>query len=212
MKNFVKLKIELTGETSYYLFNGTENYYKKLRCAHKAIENNEVNEYLYFGFFTLCAATLEYSLNFILADYCIEKFGIEKYKTYLDEFISLKFKNKLLMCPHIISDGKYVMNDDCSSFKLLAELINLRNRILHNKEFLNEFFLPLNLKEENGELIVPEGLNNVDIAFEVRQNPIDILNKSKCLAYGKALGDFKKYLMNPALKGHIRENKMIKSQ
>lgn len=210
MKLLAKMKIELTGSKSYYLFNGTEQYYEKLRAAYKDIENDTKADYLYFGFFTLCAATLEYSLNFILADYCIDKFGIDKYKTYLDEFISLKFKNKLLMTPHIVSDGKYVMNEDCKAFKQLSELINLRNRVLHNKEFLNEFTLPLNLKEENGNLVIPEGQNNLDFSFEAKQNAIDSLDKAKCLSYGKALGDFKKHIMTPAIEQTLGENMMIK--
>ena len=212
MKLLAKLKIELTGNKSYYLFNGTEQYYKKLRAAYRDIQNDDKADYLYFGFFTLCSATLEYSLNFILADYCVEKFGIDKYKNYLDEFISLKFKNKLLMTPHIVSDGKFIMNEDCTALKKLAELINLRNRLLHNKEFLNEFNLPLNLKEENGNLIIPEGSENIEFAFEVKENPIDSLDKAKCLSYGNALGDFRKYIMKPAIEGSLEKNKMVNPQ
>jgi hypothetical protein len=211
MEMLAKLKIELTGSKSFYLFNGTEQYYKKLRAAYQDIKNDIKSEYLYFSFFTLCAATLEYSLNYILADYCIEKFGIDNYRTYLEEYINLKFKNKLLMIPHIISDGKLMMNEDTTAFKKLCELINLRNKLLHNKEFLNEFLLPLNFKQENGNLIIPKGEENIDFSFEVKDNPIDLLNKTNCLAYGIAMGDFKKYIMKPAIDTGLEPNKMIRT-
>ena len=66
----IQLVFNLTGDKSYYLWNGTETYYKKLRAAYTDILNDLNSEYFYFGFLTLYAATLEYSLNFILADYC----------------------------------------------------------------------------------------------------------------------------------------------
>ncbi|HNX66223.1 MAG TPA: hypothetical protein PKH02_05035, partial [Bacteroidales bacterium] len=131
MEPSARLIINLTGDKSFYLWNGLETYYKKLRAAYTDILNDLNSEYLYFGFFTLCASTLEYSLNFILADYCIDKFGPENYKTYCKEYIGLSFQNKLLMIPHIISDGKYMLNENHPSFNQLEDLITLRNRILH---------------------------------------------------------------------------------
>lgn len=67
---------------SYILENGTETYYKKLRAAYTDIQNGKETEYLFFGFFTLCSATLEYSLNYILTNHCLNEFGFDKYKTY----------------------------------------------------------------------------------------------------------------------------------
>lgn len=206
---FIKLKLGLTGNKSYYLRNGTEDYYKKMRAAYKDIQAGITSEYLYFSFFTLCSATLEYSLNFILADYCVEQFGIERYKTYLEEYISLKFKNKLLLLPHIISNGKYAMNEDCSAFKRLAEMINLRNQILHNKEFLNEFDLPLNFGEELGGLIVPQEQEEINFTLELKETPVEKLSRENSIHYGKAIGDFKKFVMTPALTDGLSMNKMI---
>lgn len=203
-----KLKINLTGNKSYYLYNGTELYYNQMRAAYKDIKNEVSAGYLYFSFFTLCAATLEYSLNYILANYCVEKFGVDRYKVYLDEFISLKFKNKLLMTPHLISDGKFVMNEDCEPFKKLCEMINLRNRILHNKEFLTEFELPLNLEVKDGEILVPEAREIIDFEIVVK-NPIDRLTKENCLAYGLAMGHFKRFIMRPAIASGLDINSMI---
>lgn len=206
---YIKLKLGLTGNKSYYLRNGTEDYFKQMRAAYKDIQAGATSEYLYFSFFTLCSATLEYSLNFLLADYCVEQFGIERYNTYLEEYISLKFKNKLLLLPHIISNGEFAMNEDYSSFKRLAEMINLRNQVLHNKEFLTEFDLPLNLEEKDGALIVPVGEEVINFSLEIKDTPIQKLTMENCLYFGNAMGDFKSYIMTPALTDGLTVNKMV---
>lgn len=112
------------------------------------------------------------------------------------------------MTPHLISDGKFVMNEDCEPFKKLCEMINLRNRILHNKEFLTEFELPLNLEIKDGEIFVPEGREIIDFEIVVK-NPIDKLTKENCLAYGLAMGQFKRFIMRPAIASGLDINSMI---
>jgi len=212
MEPSARLIINLTGDKSFYLWNGLETYYKKLRAAYTDILNDLNSEYLYFGFFTLCASTLEYSLNFILADYCIDKFGPENYKTYCKEYIGLSFQNKLLMIPHIISDGKYMLNENHPSFNQLEDLITLRNRILHNKEFLKEINIPIQGELIDGIVIVPIEKSEVEFSIDVATNYIDTLTKDKCINYGNALGDFKQFIMTPALTKDLKENPMIKEQ
>jgi hypothetical protein len=202
----------LTGDKSFYLWNGTETYYQKLRAAYTDILNDSKSEYLYFGFFTLCASTLEYSLNFILADYCIDKFGPDNYKTYCKEYMGLSFRNKLLMIPHIVSDGKYMLNEDHPSFMQLEDLITLRNRILHNKEFLKEINIPIQGELIDGKIFVPIEKSEIEISIDVAINYIDTLTKEKCINYGNALGDFKQFIMTPALTKDLEENPMIMVQ
>ena len=208
----IRLVFNLTGDKSYYLWNGTETYYKKLRAAYTDILNDLNSEYLYFGFFTLYAATLEYSLNFILADYCLDKFGPENYKTYCKEYMRLSFRNKLLMIPHIVSDGKYMLNENHPSFKQLEDLITLRNRVLHNKEFLKEINSPIQGELIDGNIIVPIEETEIEFSIDVATNYIDTLTKEKCIEYGNALGDFKQFIMTPALTKDLKENPMIKIQ
>lgn len=209
MKLFAKLQLDLTGDKSYYLFNGTEKYFEKLRSAYTDVQKSNDSEYLYFAFFTLCSATLEYSLNYLLADYCTQKFGPKKYRVYLDEYISLRFKNKLLMLPHIVTEGNYRMNEDTFAFKKLCELINNRNRLLHNKEFLKEFDLPLNFTLIDNELQIPEGEENINFNIEIQDNIIETLNKKMCLEYAQAMSDFKKYIMEPFQENRISENLLL---
>lgn len=206
-----RLIVNLTGEKSFYLWNGTETYYKKLCAAYTDILNDTKSDYLYFSFFTLCASTLEYSLNFILADYCIDKFGPENYKSYCEEYIGLRFRNKLLMIPHIISDGKYLLNEIHPSFKILEDLITLRNRMLHNKEFLKEVYISIRGESIDNNVIIPTEKSEIEFSIDVATNHIDTLTKEKCINFGKALGDFKKFIMIPALTKELNENPMILS-
>ena len=202
MQPSARLLINVDGkDKSYILWNGTESYYKKLRLAYSDIVSNQQSEYLYFGFFTLCAATLEYSLNFILTDFCLDEFGLSKYKPQAKKYIGLSFAEKLRQSPEIISKGQFIINENTNSYKTLLELITLRNRILHNKEFLSEFDFSFVLETEIRK--------EIEFQIEVVPNHIDTLTKDKCISFGKALGDFKKLIMTPALTHDLLENKMV---
>lgn len=197
-----RLIINVEGiDKGYILWNGTESYYKKLRVAYLDIKNDLKSEYLYFGFFTLCSATLEYSLNYILTDFCLNHFGHDNYKQYAEGYINLSFPKKLLITPTIVSNGKYVFNNDNPYYKSLKELITLRNRILHNKEFLKEFDFPL-LNEKSGK-------ETIEFQIPMEANHIDTLTKESCLRFGDALGKFKSCFMTPALSNNLTKNEML---
>jgi hypothetical protein len=195
-----KLLVNIHGtQKSYFLWNGTESYYKKLRLAYKDISNDKKGDYLYFAFFTLCASTLEYSLNFILTDYCVDKFGPAKYKQFTEGYINLQFGKKLLMTPTIVSEGKLTFNQDHKSYKNLLELISLRNRILHNKDFLKEFDFPK----------IEKDTKEINFNIKADANHIDTLTKDQCMAFGNSLGDFKNFFMNPAITNDLSKNELI---
>lgn len=188
-------------DKSYMLWNGTEVYYEKLRSAYTDIINNQKSDYLFFGFFTLCAATLEYSLNFLLTNYCLDNFGHEKYKPYAEGYISMPFPKKLLMTPSIISNGALVFNEDTPTFKTLRELITLRNRLLHNKEFLKEIDFPSLAENADKE--------HLEFQLIIEPNYIDTLTKELCVKFGIALGEFKNLLMDSFLKNELTENSIL---
>ncbi len=188
-------------DKGYILCNGTESYFKKLRNAYQDIKNDKDSDYLYFGFITLSAATLEYSLNFTLTDFCLNHFGHDDYKNYAVGYINLPFPKKLLMSPTIISNGKYRFKENNSHFNTLNELITLRNRILHNKEFLKEFDFPP--KNDNKEKRI------IEFELSMKPNYIDSLTKESCLKFGDALGKFKLFFMTPALNNSLESNEML---
>lgn len=194
------ISIEGVGK-SYILWNGTESYYKKLRAAYTDIKDDKDSNYLHFGFFTLCAATLEFSLNFLLTDFCLNHYRQDNYKTYAEGYINLPFAKKLLMTPAIISNGQFVFNQSNSSYKALLELITLRNKILHNKEFLKEFDFP--------SITDNAGKETFEFQLPLAPNHIDTLDKKMCLRFGDALGKFKSCLMKPSLSHSLTENEML---
>jgi len=200
MEPAARLLVNVKGtDKSYFLWNGTESYFKKLRAAYKDIQDDKQGDYLHFAFFTLCASTLEYSLNFILTDYCVDKYGPKMYKSFAEGYIAISFSRKLMMTPSIVTHGQLTFNENHKSYQSLLELISLRNKILHNKNFLEEFDFP-DLKTAS---------ENIQFQIKVEANHIDRLTKQNCLNFGQSLGDFKKYLMNPFLNHELAENEMI---
>lgn len=209
MQPSARILFNLTGNKSYYLWNGTEIYFSKLRSAYTDILNDKESDYLFFAFTILCASTLEYSLNYTLADYCIAKFGNQGYKAYFESYKGLGLKNKLLMSPFIISNGKYRMNETHSSFKKLEELIGLRNKTLHNKELLKEFDCPINGECDNENIYIPIEKTTIEFELPDHANHINLLTKDMCLSFGDAMGDFKNFIMTPSLSENISDNEMI---
>ena len=140
----MRVLLNIDGKSkSYILANHTESYYQKLRAAYKDIRDDKESSYIHVGFFTLCAATLEYSLNYILTDFCLSRFGMDNYKSYAEAYINISFQKKLLTTPNIISQGHLIMNEKNKSYLVLCEMISLRNKIYHNKEFLQAVQLPV---------------------------------------------------------------------
>ena len=104
------------------------------------------------------------------------------------------------MIPSILTEGKLLFNEDTTAFKKLNELVGLRNKIMHGKEELNEFEFP-NLSDITED--------EIHFQLETKPNPIDSLDKTKCLEFGHALGDFKKYIMTPWFDHVLKENKLL---
>lgn len=52
----------------------------------------------------------------------------------------------------------------------------------------------------------------INFSFEVEDNIIDVIDKKLCLEIAKAMGDFKKYIMIPAIKSNLKENILIIKQ
>ncbi len=209
MQPFARIILNMTGDKSHILINGTEKYFSMLRSAYKDIRENKESDYLYFAFTTLCASTLEYSLNVTILDYILQKYGVEDFKSQWKIYGGNGLSKKLSMIPSIVSDGVYCMNKNHTSYKQLEVLIRLRNRILHNEDSLIEFNLPLDGFVEGDNLFIP--IENAKIEFEFPEptNYIDSLTKESCLSYGEALGDFKKYIMTPSLNNNLSENEMV---
>jgi hypothetical protein len=186
---------------TYLLQDGTELYFKKLRNAFIDIKNDKECDYLYFAFITLCAATLEYSLNHALISFCITEFGPKDYKPFAETYINYPFGKKLLHAPYITSHGKYRFNDNHNSIKSLFELISLRNRLLHSKEYLRKIEIPWQESQDT--------IENLEIEITLKTHYIEDITKDECLKYAEAMGDFKKYFLIPVMSNNIETNELI---
>lgn len=81
----------------------------------------------------------------------------------------------------------------------------MRNKILHNKEYLQTFDFP-------DIEILPNGAmspSNVEFQIKIKENPIVAISKDMCISFGKALSDFKSNIMTPFLIKEMEENDMI---
>jgi hypothetical protein len=198
---------------SYAVTNGTERYYDQLRGAYNDIKNGSEASYLLFAFVTLCAATLEYSLNYLMLEYCIDKYGPDEYKRYLNTYTRIAFKEKLYIVPTLLSEGLLVINENHRSVKKLEELIELRNRILHNKESLEPIDTPyIGATIIEDQLVIPVKNSNIEVTIKFKDNPIETLTKLMCLQFGEALGDFKSHIMTPGLHKKLKVSHLLKSR
>src|SRR5690606_11893193 len=109
-----------------------------LEVIYKYIEKDSKASFLYFAYVTLCASTLEASLNHVIFSFYINIFGPIYYKKHADSLINISFSNKLHSVPNIVSRSKFCFDSECFTIKKLEELITLRNRILHKKPILQE--------------------------------------------------------------------------
>ncbi|KGO91245.1 hypothetical protein [Flavobacterium subsaxonicum] len=182
---------------NYFLLNDTEIYYKNLEITYNHIVNDIQASFLYFAYVTLCASTLEASLNQIIFAFYIDKFGPNSYKKYSESLINMGFSNKLHTIPNIVSNSKFCIDTNCFTIKKLDELIVLRNRILHKKPMLRE---------------TDYDLNNIETGMEVtfkHDNYIEKIDKSHCLHFHKAIMNFKKDFVNPFFDKTLSPNGLI---
>jgi len=180
-----RLITNLKDETFLHLDN-TESYFTRLRDVHRDVVLDTQKSYLLFAYVTLCASTLEYSLNHLLILHCLTEYGPHEYRRYAESFIKIEFANKLLLTPQIISNSKFKLNKENVVVKSLEELITLRNRILHNKCFAQKIETDVKMDE-------------FEIGMELRYenvNYIEDLTKDRCIKYGEALGEIKRQLLD----------------
>ena len=88
-------------------------------------------EYFVVPFVVTCAAALECSLN----DAIIGGFSeVDPRRTSLvSAYLSMSLRGKLDAIVPLLTDNSYRVNGDHKIYKDLAELIRLRNRLVHNK-------------------------------------------------------------------------------
>lgn len=201
---FSRITFSLLGGNGYILVNNAEEYYRQLTDALIDIKNGVSSSYLYFAFISLASATLEYSLNLIIAWYCFNKYHYPECNRYIKDYMrkykKRSFKEKLYFIPSLLSGENYVLNEKNDFVKSLEKMISIRNNLLHNKETIQVFASPhLDAKVVDGEIWIP--IENSAFSFQIgiEDNLIKTLSNDICVEIGMAMLEFKRQILNPAV-------------
>lgn len=207
-ENSAILSCNIMGGESYALVNNLNEYYSRLRSIIQDIDQDkgESCNYLYFAFVSLASATLEYSLNFMLAKHCYEKYHMPLYEKHLRVFLDISFAIKIEVVPEIVSEGEFTIKKDNPVLQCLKELVNKRNCLMHNSESVKcqKFDFPYTgAFEEEGNIYIPfDALNedgSINISFELKDNVITSLTSKWCKRMGDALLKYKDCVVSPYL-------------
>lgn len=213
------LSCNLLGGESYALVNNVDEYYKKLESLLDDIKRGEGEtcDYLYFAFVSLASATLEYSLNLMLSVHCFEKYYYPMYEKHLQSFLDINFTTKIEITPEIVSEGKLTIKKDVPTLQNLKELVDKRNKLLHNSKAVKvqTFDFPDTEAEiMDGCLFVP--LDNLkddgilEFTLELEENVITSLTSKWCIRMGNAIQRYRDNIVTPFLShSALKENELL---
>ncbi|MDZ4711959.1 MAG: hypothetical protein SGI89_06485 [bacterium] len=185
-------KLILNIETGFHSVNELEGYYKLLDSMRNDLKKEESPEYLKLSYLLFCAATLEYSLNSLYIESIFLKYSKEIFKDITESFVGLSFKKKFQMAPIIISNNRLMFKKDHQIINTIFELIDKRNKILHNKSY----FRQLNMESDG--------------TFRIeKENLVTLIDKQKCLKYGEALTTLNIDFFTPARTNSLIEKEFL---
>ena len=221
MEPYAILACNLLGGESYVLVNNVDKYYKKLEALIDDIKRGkgESCDYLYFAFVSLASATLEYSLNFMLSVHCFEKYYYPMYEKHLQSFVDINFTTKIEITPEIVSEGKYSIKKEVSTLQCLKELVDKRNKLMHNSKAVK--VKTFDFPDTGAEIIdrcvcIPlDSLKDdgiLEFTFEPEENVITSLTSKWCIRIGTAIQQYRKCIVTPYLVHNtLTENDLLKS-
>lgn len=219
MSNLI-ISYNLMGGESYALVNDTEEYFTRLESLIDDIKQGKGDScsYLYFAFVSLASATLEYSLNLMLATHCLEKYRVPGYEQHLQIYLDIKFSTKIEITPEIVSEGEYRLNEEIPTLQCLKELVDKRNSLMHNSKAVK--VQKFESKQtgaayKDGCIIIPvDALNNgyiLEDSFSVKDNSITTLTSNWCIRIWKAILDYRYYIITPYLsQSWLQDNYLLK--
>ena len=172
------LSCNLMGGESYALVNNVDEYYARLEVLLEDVKQGkgESCNYLYFAFVSLASATLEYSLNFMLAVHCFMKYHFPRYEKHLEPLLKIKFAPKIEITPEIVSEGKYTIKKDVPTLQCLKEFVDKRNSLMHNSKAVKvqKFDFPnTGAVEVVGGVFIPQDALNDDYTLEFSFDSVD---------------------------------------
>ena len=127
----------------------------------------------------------------------------------------MRFRGKLFILPHVLSEGKLAINEDCKYVKFLYELISKRNGLLHDSEEIKEFDFPdLHATMIGKEFIaIPVEFAQVEFAIARKESTIESLTKEMCINIGEAmLAFYSKVILPYVNEGRLEINEFVIKQ
>ena len=213
------LSCNFMGGDSYALVNNVEEYYNRLEALLEDLKQGkgESCNYLYFAFVSLASATLEYSLNFMLAVHCFIKYHVPMYEEHLQPFLDMKFASKIENTPKIISEGDYIVKRSAPTIQQLKELVKKRHSLMHNSKAarVEKFSFPiLGAEETNGGIFIPQDTlndnNTVEFSIDLKNNDITWLSPEWCMRMGNAILVYRDCVVTPYLStSGLVENELL---
>ena len=213
------LSCNLIGGESYALVNNVDEYYARLEVLLEDVKQGkgESCNYLYFAFVSLASATLEYSLNFMLAVHCFMKYHFPRYEKHLEPLLKIKFAPKIEITPEIVSEGKYTIKKDVPTLQCLKEFVDKRNSLMHNSKAVKvqKFDFPNTgaVEVEGGVFIPQDALNDdytLEFSFDSVDNAITSLSSKWCIRMGDAILTYRDSVITPFLtQSGLKENDLL---
>lgn len=120
-------------------------------------------------FILTCAAALECTLNDKIIYHFKSSDGVQN--DLSEGFLSMNLKGKLSNVVSILTDGKYTVNKEHKTYQALAELIRVRNRLVHNSSGFEECEALLFAGPKgNYQVKIPDEVNNkiMDFTFGIK--------------------------------------------
>lgn len=115
-------------------------YFAALKKMEASItKGKSSDEPSFIPFMVTCAAALECLLNDHLIEYSFEMFGPDNYRRFAKAMLSINLRGKLDCIIPLLSGNKFIIRKDSQTYQQLARLITIRNNLMHNKNFLEEF-------------------------------------------------------------------------
>ena len=114
-------------------------FYKTLDAMRSEIDSeSEFAKNLTLPYVLMCAATLECDLNHYIVDAVERRWGL-RCEDLAKSLQLLKFREKLKNIVLLLTNARYRINQDHSVYQSLAELITVRNNIVHAKDLEKTF-------------------------------------------------------------------------
>lgn len=135
-----------------------------------------------YAFILVAASALESIINNSIIFWAHHHFNQSDYKRMASAFLSMSLRGKLDSYIHLISDGQYTTNNESETYRQLSELIKVRNKVAHAKDFYYECELEIE-EHEDGHMSfeVPSKLREI-----LSDTPLSLAHE-QCCNYQTAL-------------------------